>query len=203
MNCVAPGRIDTPRMTELYGEGGPPAEELAQIPLGRLGTPVSSETSSASWPRRGPRTSPAPRSSSTAACRGGCCEAPRHARPPVHPGACARRGVPRARPDPVEPVPLPARHGAPVRPLVSVPNAKKTTTGGIYFVDVIVRKATLLEKLFGGPARRRRPLSGERDQPAGRRRRAVAAHRSTGHGELTARRGRGAPRRRRARRSSS
>ena len=39
VNCVAPGRIDTPRMTELYGEGGPPADELAQIPLGRLGTP--------------------------------------------------------------------------------------------------------------------------------------------------------------------
>ena len=38
VNCVAPGRIDTPRMTELYGESGPPAEELAQIPLGRLGT---------------------------------------------------------------------------------------------------------------------------------------------------------------------
>jgi 3-oxoacyl-[acyl-carrier protein] reductase len=39
VNCVAPGRIDTPRMAELYGEGGPPAEELAQIPLGRLGSP--------------------------------------------------------------------------------------------------------------------------------------------------------------------
>jgi 3-oxoacyl-[acyl-carrier protein] reductase len=26
-------------MTELYGEGGPAPEELAQIPLGRLGTP--------------------------------------------------------------------------------------------------------------------------------------------------------------------
>ena len=39
VNCVAPGRVDTPRMTELYGAGGPPAEELAQIPLGRLGTP--------------------------------------------------------------------------------------------------------------------------------------------------------------------
>jgi 3-oxoacyl-[acyl-carrier protein] reductase len=39
VNCVAPGRIDTPRMTELYGDGGPPAEELAQIPLGRLGAP--------------------------------------------------------------------------------------------------------------------------------------------------------------------
>jgi 3-oxoacyl-[acyl-carrier protein] reductase len=39
VNCVAPGRIDTPRMTELYGEGGPPPEDLKQIPLGRLGTP--------------------------------------------------------------------------------------------------------------------------------------------------------------------
>ena len=39
VNCVAPGRIDTPRMTELYGAGGPPSEELARIPLGRLGTP--------------------------------------------------------------------------------------------------------------------------------------------------------------------
>lgn len=39
VNCIAPGRIDTPRMTELYGESGPPREDLAQIPLGRLGTP--------------------------------------------------------------------------------------------------------------------------------------------------------------------
>ena len=40
MNCVAPGRIDTARMTELYGPTGPPAEELKQIPLGRLGSPA-------------------------------------------------------------------------------------------------------------------------------------------------------------------
>jgi 3-oxoacyl-[acyl-carrier protein] reductase len=39
VNCVLPGRIDTPRMEELYGAGGPPPEELAQIPLGRMGTP--------------------------------------------------------------------------------------------------------------------------------------------------------------------
>jgi 3-oxoacyl-[acyl-carrier protein] reductase len=39
VNCVAPGRIDTPRMTELYGTDGPPAAELAEIPLGRMGTP--------------------------------------------------------------------------------------------------------------------------------------------------------------------
>jgi 3-oxoacyl-[acyl-carrier protein] reductase len=40
VNCVAPGRIDTARMTELYGPSGPPEEELRQIPLGRLGTPA-------------------------------------------------------------------------------------------------------------------------------------------------------------------
>jgi 3-oxoacyl-[acyl-carrier protein] reductase len=39
VNCVAPGRIDTPRMVEIYGEDGPPPEELAAIPVGRLGTP--------------------------------------------------------------------------------------------------------------------------------------------------------------------
>jgi len=39
VNCVAPGRIETPRMTEIYGAGGPPATELAQIPAGRMGTP--------------------------------------------------------------------------------------------------------------------------------------------------------------------
>src|SRR5262249_6686698 len=39
VNCVAPGRTDTPRMKEVYGEDGPSPDELAQIPLGRLGTP--------------------------------------------------------------------------------------------------------------------------------------------------------------------
>jgi 3-oxoacyl-[acyl-carrier protein] reductase len=39
VNCVAPGRIDTPRMKELYGEDGPSPAEIAQIPLGRMGTP--------------------------------------------------------------------------------------------------------------------------------------------------------------------
>jgi 3-oxoacyl-[acyl-carrier protein] reductase len=39
VNCVAPGRINTPRMTELYGADGPGVDELAQIPLGRMGTP--------------------------------------------------------------------------------------------------------------------------------------------------------------------
>ena len=34
VNCVAPGRIDTPRLTEIYGDGGPPAAELSQIPVG-------------------------------------------------------------------------------------------------------------------------------------------------------------------------
>jgi len=38
----------------------------------------------------------------------------------------------------------------PVAPLVSVPGGHDPAQGGIYFVDVVVRKATLLEKLFGG-----------------------------------------------------
>lgn len=38
----------------------------------------------------------------------------------------------------------------PVTPLVSVPGGHPPRSGGIYFVDVIVRKATLLERLFGG-----------------------------------------------------
>jgi len=39
VNSVAPGRIATARMRELYGDAGPPAEEIAQIPVGRLGEP--------------------------------------------------------------------------------------------------------------------------------------------------------------------
>lgn len=38
VNTVAPGRLATDRMTELYG-GAPPAEELSAIPLGRFGDP--------------------------------------------------------------------------------------------------------------------------------------------------------------------
>ena len=38
----------------------------------------------------------------------------------------------------------------PVAPLVTVPGGKDPTKGGIYYVDVIVRKAHLLERLFGG-----------------------------------------------------
>jgi 3-oxoacyl-[acyl-carrier protein] reductase len=37
VNCVAPGRIDTARVREVYPDG-PTAEDLATIPLGRLGT---------------------------------------------------------------------------------------------------------------------------------------------------------------------
>jgi 3-oxoacyl-[acyl-carrier protein] reductase len=39
VNCVAPGRIATPRLTELYGEQ-PTPEQLAEIPLGRWGEPT-------------------------------------------------------------------------------------------------------------------------------------------------------------------
>jgi PDZ domain-containing protein len=38
----------------------------------------------------------------------------------------------------------------PVAPLVTFPGSHDPTKGGVYFVDVIVRKATVLEKLFGG-----------------------------------------------------
>jgi 3-oxoacyl-[acyl-carrier protein] reductase len=39
VNSVGPGRLETPRMQELYGPDGPPAEDLARIPAGRLGEP--------------------------------------------------------------------------------------------------------------------------------------------------------------------
>jgi Lon-like protease len=38
----------------------------------------------------------------------------------------------------------------PVAPLVSVPGGHDPTRGGIYYVDVLVRKAHLVERLFGG-----------------------------------------------------
>ncbi|HUZ80650.1 MAG TPA: S16 family serine protease [Gaiellaceae bacterium] len=38
----------------------------------------------------------------------------------------------------------------PVAPLVVVQGGHDPSRGGVYFVDVIVRKATILEKLFGG-----------------------------------------------------
>jgi PDZ domain-containing protein len=38
----------------------------------------------------------------------------------------------------------------PVAPLVTVAGGHDPARGGIYFVDVVVRKATLLERLFGG-----------------------------------------------------
>jgi PDZ domain-containing protein len=38
----------------------------------------------------------------------------------------------------------------PVAPLVTVPGGHDPTKGGVYFVDVVVRKASILEKLFGG-----------------------------------------------------
>ncbi len=38
----------------------------------------------------------------------------------------------------------------PVAPLVTVPGGHDPTIGGIYYVDIIVRKAKLVERLFGG-----------------------------------------------------
>ena len=39
VNSIAPGRIDTERLREVYGEAGPTEEQLAEIPLLRLGRP--------------------------------------------------------------------------------------------------------------------------------------------------------------------
>jgi len=39
VNSVAPGRLATARMSDLYGPDGPPAEEIARIPARRLGQP--------------------------------------------------------------------------------------------------------------------------------------------------------------------
>jgi 3-oxoacyl-[acyl-carrier protein] reductase len=40
VNCVAPGRIATPRLAEIYGDEAPTPEQLAEIPLGRWGEPA-------------------------------------------------------------------------------------------------------------------------------------------------------------------
>jgi 3-oxoacyl-[acyl-carrier protein] reductase len=40
VNVIAPGRIDTERLRDLYGDGGPTAADLAAIPAGRLGAPA-------------------------------------------------------------------------------------------------------------------------------------------------------------------
>ena len=40
VNTIAPGRIDTERLREVYGDDGPTDADLAQIALGRLGTPA-------------------------------------------------------------------------------------------------------------------------------------------------------------------
>jgi len=40
VNTIAPGRIDTDRLRSVYGPEGPPAADIAQVPVGRLGTPA-------------------------------------------------------------------------------------------------------------------------------------------------------------------
>ena len=39
VNTIAPGRIDTERVRDLYGGADPPPDAAADIPLGRLGSP--------------------------------------------------------------------------------------------------------------------------------------------------------------------
>ena len=40
VNTIAPGRIDTDRLRAVYGDTGPPASDLEQVPLRRVGTPA-------------------------------------------------------------------------------------------------------------------------------------------------------------------
>ena len=40
VNTIAPGRIDTDRLRSIYGESGPPATDLENVPVRRLGTPA-------------------------------------------------------------------------------------------------------------------------------------------------------------------
>ncbi len=40
VNTIAPGRIDTDRLRAIYGDDGPPATDLEQLPARRLGTPA-------------------------------------------------------------------------------------------------------------------------------------------------------------------
>ena len=40
VNTIAPGRIDTDRLRSIYGESGPPASDLENVPVRRLGTPA-------------------------------------------------------------------------------------------------------------------------------------------------------------------
>ena len=194
VNCVAPGRIDTPRMTELYGDDGPPAEELAQIPLGRLGTPrefgdvvcfLASDR--AALRHRDDR--PGRRRQS----RGRCCEAP--SRPPAassRSGSCCSRSslallvVPSN-----EYIFLPDR-AHPVAPLVTVAGRPRSDA----------RAASTSSTSSCG---RRRCSSGSSaacttaptstrpsaDQPARRRRAAARADRPAGHAPLAADRRRG------------
>ena len=39
VNAIAPGRIDTERLREIYAGGRTPEDDLAEIPLGRFGSP--------------------------------------------------------------------------------------------------------------------------------------------------------------------
>ena len=40
VNTIAPGRIDTDRLHSIYGDSGPPAADLENVPARRLGTPA-------------------------------------------------------------------------------------------------------------------------------------------------------------------
>ena len=153
VNCVAPGRVETPRMTELYGEGGPERRGAGAHPARAHGRPARVR-------RR--RLLPRVRSRRVRHRR----DASRRRRP--LPRAAVRLGrvftagrllalglvllaaaVALAVIPSNEYIFLPDK-AHPVAPLVTLPDAHPPASGGVYFVDVIVRKATLLERLFGG-----------------------------------------------------
>jgi len=138
-------------MTEIYGEDGPTPDDLAQIPLGRLGTPREFGDV-VCFSRLGPRVV-RDRNHDPRGRRG-------------FPLAAMRRLFSAGRllalglvliavvlglalvpsndyiflPDPAHPV----------APLVTVPGGHDPAHGKLYFVDIVVRKASLLERLFGG-----------------------------------------------------
>ena len=74
----------------------------------------------------------------------------------------------------------------PVGPLVTVQGGHNPTRGGVYFVDVIVRKATILERLFGGLHNGADLFPASEIDPPGIEQRAAQHDRPGGHAALAA-----------------
>ena len=155
-----PGRIDTDRLKEVYPDG-PSEADLAVIPLRRLGRPRELGDVVSFLASDRPPTSPERRSPSTAASRADSSsgETALLSRTSRRRRARAPRGL-RVHPldRPSDSYLLLPDEAKPLESRVTVEGEKPDTAGGIYFVDVIVRKASRLEKLLPfAPPRRRRP----------------------------------------------